>query len=103
MQGFSIQVDLGCTAWLCTVVNEELIRDKKGGFSRFYKGSSYRLILECCWNKGGNFFKILKIKNGGIRNIVIPGAFAFQGWEKFKGCFKASSIGTVIRKLKRQK
>lgn len=33
--------------------------------------------------------KISKIKNGGIRNIVIPGEYAFHGWEKFRGCLQS--------------
>ncbi|EXC12516.1 hypothetical protein L484_012328 [Morus notabilis] len=33
--------------------------------------------------------KISKIKSGGIKNIVIPAEFAFQGWEKFSGCLQS--------------
>ncbi|EXB87084.1 15-cis-phytoene desaturase [Morus notabilis] len=62
---------------------------QEGGFRRFYRGTGYKLIIECNRNKGGDFMKISKIKNGGIRNIVIPGEYAFQGWEKFRGCLQS--------------
>lgn len=56
-QCFSIQVDLGCASWLCSTVKEALIRGKEGGFRRFYRGSSYRIILECssgvCFSRMG--------------------------------------------------
>lgn len=49
-------MDLGWAAWLCSEVNEALIKGKEGGkeggFRIFCRGSSYRLILECSRKKG---------------------------------------------------
>ncbi|EXB38290.1 hypothetical protein L484_013923 [Morus notabilis] len=53
VRSFSIQVDFGCAAWLCKEVDEPLIKGKEGGFRRFDKGSSYRLILNATGIKAG--------------------------------------------------
>lgn len=30
--------------------------------------------------------KILKIQNGGIKNVIVPGEYANIGWHEFKRC-----------------
>ncbi|GMN61998.1 hypothetical protein TIFTF001_031076 [Ficus carica] len=58
----------------------------KGGFRRFFRGQNYRLILESNRNRAGDFMKRMKIQNGEVKNILVPGEFQFKGWKSFLGC-----------------
>lgn len=85
VRSFSIQLDLGGAAWLDKVLEGAIVRGKENGFRRFYRGQRYRLIVECNRHKAGNFWKILKVENRVMRNIIVPGDNVLRGWKEFKG------------------
>ena len=58
----------------------------KGGFRIFFRGQNYRLILESNRNRTGDFMERMKIQNGEVKKIKVPGEFQFKGCKSFLGC-----------------
>ena len=53
---------------------------------RKYRGSGFVLIAEKYGNQNGVFLKFLQVRNGEIRNIIVPGGRFLWGWKKMVEC-----------------
>ncbi|EXB62645.1 hypothetical protein L484_023940 [Morus notabilis] len=54
------------------------------GFKRKFTNSSMTILVEILANVGGEFLKILKVQNGVVRNLFLPGDGSKSGWGTMK-------------------
>lgn len=59
---------LGEASWLNRTLKEAIVHGSVTGFRRFYRGQSYRLIVNCDRNKAGEF---KTFQNGSLKNILV--------------------------------
>ncbi|EXB42372.1 hypothetical protein L484_021964 [Morus notabilis] len=99
-ENFLLEVDLGGAALLCKAVDKVLNEGKGNDSRRFYRGHSYRMIVECSRNKGGDFMKISKIQNRIIRNVTVLGEYAYKGWYKLETSWRVikNSLESRLRR-----
>ena len=53
---------------------------------RKYRGSSFVLIVERYNNQRGVFMKFSQVRNGEVRNIIVPARRSLWGWKKLTDC-----------------
>ena len=70
---FELKVDVAAAVWMKETLGEALLNGDTGQFIRKYRGSNLVLLAEIFSNQKGVFMKFLKVSNGKVNHIMVPG------------------------------
>lgn len=84
----SVTTDFNLEAafWILESARTSIFHGKQGDFRKIFKGSHCKIIMDTGRNKAGNFLRILKVEQGRVKNIIVPGETQEQGWKDFSEC-----------------
>ena len=81
-RSFDMELDVPAAVWCMETLQEVLHGDFNKGFFRKYRGSNSVLLIERFSSRKGAFVKLVKLVNGGLQNIIIPGGINKWGWRR---------------------
>ena len=77
LRSFEMVLDAPAVVWCLETLHEVLLTADNKSFLRKYRGSNIVLLAEKTSSRNGLFFKITKLSNGRLDNIIILGGFFF--------------------------
>ena len=97
LASFEMKVSVAAAVWMRETLEKVIVKGGAGQFVSKYRGPSSVLIAERLENQRGVFLRFSQVRNGVIRNIMVPGGRFWWGWKKMVDCL-GNTVGRRFTK-----